>query len=63
MLIMNGKCDNMGNTNKTVIHIPQTQGWSIFAFISCLLLLKNLSGLQQILEIKKNFALAKNPKC
>ena len=62
--INNGNCDNMGNTNKTVIHIPKTQGWSIFVFISYPLLLKNFTDLQQFLETKRNFALAKkrNPK-
>ena len=61
--VNNGKCDNMGNTNKTVTHIPYTQGWSIFVFISYPLLIKSFPDLQQILEIKKNFVLAEKPKC
>ena len=59
----NGKCDNMRNTNKTVINIPYSKGWSIFVFISYPLPFKNFTDLQQILEIIKNLALAKKPKC
>ena len=32
-------------------------------FISYVLLFKNFTDLQQILEIKKNFALVKKPQC
>ena len=53
----------MGNTNKTVINIPETQGWSIFVFASYPLLFKNFTDLQQIFEIENNFLLAKKPKC
>ena len=53
----------MGNTNKTVIHIPLSEGRSLFVFNSYPLLFKHLIGLQQILGIKKNLALAKKPKC
>ena len=45
----------MGNTSKIVIHISWSQSWSLFVF----LLYKNFTDLQQILETKKNFALAK----
>ena len=58
--VNNGKCDNMGNTNKTVTHIPYTQGWSIFVFISYPLLIKSFPDLQQILEIKKTLFWLKN---
>ena len=34
----------------------------MLVFNSCLLLFKNFTNLQQILEIKKNFALAKKRK-
>ena len=42
---------------------PQAQCWLIFVFIRYLLLLKYLTGLESILERKKNFVLAKEPKC
>ena len=49
----------MGNTTKFVIHISWSQSWSLFVF----LLYKNFTDLQQILETKKNFALAKKKIC
>ena len=52
----------MRNTNKAVIHIAQTQGCSISVFILYPLLFKNFTDLQQYLQVKKNFALAKTPK-
>ena len=58
----NGKCDNMENTNKTVTHIPYTQDKSIFGFVLYILVFKNFTDLQQIFEIKQNFALTKKPK-
>ena len=53
--------DNMGNTNKTVIHTPKLRT-SQQLFMSNQILFKNLINLQQILEIKKNFYLNKKPK-
>ena len=53
--------DNMGNTNKTVIHAPKLRT-SQQLFMSNQILFKNLINLQQILEIKKNFYLNKKPK-
>ena len=52
----------MGNINKTVTHIPLTQGWSIFVFISYQLLIQNSADLQKIPHIKKDFVLVKRPK-
>ena len=52
----------MGNTNNTAIHIPNSQGWSIFVFLY-MLIFKNFTDLPQLLEMQKNFASAKNPKC
>ena len=46
---------------KTVIHIHQLRVAQYF-FIWCLLLFKNFTDLQQILKIKKDFALAKKPR-
>ena len=45
---------------KTVIHIPNFRVGQYF--IRYQLLFKNFTNLQQILDIKKIFALAKNPK-
>ena len=50
----------MGNAKKTTIHIPKLNGWSVFVFILYPLLFQNLTDLWWILEIKKNFAFAKN---
>ena len=58
----NGNCDNMENTNKTVTHIHYTQDKSIFGFVLYILVFKNFTDLQQIFEIKQNFALTKKPK-
>ena len=52
----------MGNINKPVIHIPLTQGWSIFVFTSYQLLIQNSADLQKIPDIKKDFVLVKRPK-
>ena len=52
-MVNNGKCDNMENTNKTVIHIYLAQFCSVFVSISPLLF-KNFPDLQQILKIKKD---------
>ena len=52
----------MENTNKTVTHIPYTQDKSIFGFVLYILVFKNFTDLQQIFEIKQNFALTKKPK-
>ena len=45
---------------KTVIHIPNFRAGQYF--IRYQLLFKNFTNLQQILDIKKILALAKNPK-
>ena len=42
---------------------PQAQCWLIYVFIRYLLLLKYLTGQIFFLERKKNFVLAKKPKC
>ena len=52
----------MGNINKTVIHIPLTQGWSIFVFTSYQLLFQNSADLRKIPDIKKDCVLVKRPK-
>ena len=49
----------MKNAKKTVIHIHQLSVAPTFFFIWYPLLFKNFPDLYQILEIKKNFALAK----
>ena len=38
----NYNCDNMGNTDKTVIHIPYFQSWSIFVYVFLDTLLNNI---------------------
>ena len=53
----------MENTNKATIHILENQGWSIFVFISYPPLFKNVTDLQKILKIEKNFVLTKKSKC
>ena len=59
--VNNGNCDNMGNTNKNVIHIPWFKT-AQHVFISDLLVFKNFPDLQQIFGIEKNVALADQPK-
>ena len=50
----NGECDNIGN-------IAVIQGWLIFDFF-ILLLVKYFVDQQEILEVGKNFGLAKKSK-
>ena len=52
----------MRNKNKTVIHVPKLRTVNTY-FIQYLLLSKKFTDLQEILEIKKIFALAEKPKC
>ena len=51
--VNNCKCVGMGNTNKTMIHIPWTQGWSIFVFNSYPLLFQNFTDLQILNQNEK----------
>ena len=44
-------CDIMGNTNKTVMDIPKLKVGRYFVFIRYSLLSKNLTDLQNILEM------------
>ena len=65
-MIITDQSNNMENGKKKTVNCnqyPQAQCWLIFVFIRYLLLLKYLTGLESILERKKNFVLAKEPKC
>ena len=55
----------MRNTNKTEIHIHKLMSDQyVFLFFICWFLFKNFIDLQNIVEIKENFHLArKPPKC
>ena len=61
-MLITSNYDNMGNAKKTVIHIPKFRLLNICLYSKYSLLFRNVTDLQQILEIKNNFVLKKKVK-